>query len=89
MGALCSKLGMMEGGHKVVGTTQTLGEGGAGGRDNVALDPRKAVLEAAERRKQTVRLSLVGTSGGLNPCYDRTGTTKGDERGESQGRGAF
>jgi len=52
MGALCSKSGMLEGGHRVVGTTQTLGGDGTGGKDRIAVNPRLAALEAAERRKQ-------------------------------------
>ena len=59
MGALCSKPGTVEGGHKVIGATRTLGGEGAGGKDSVPLNPRLAALEAAERRKQAVRLLFV------------------------------
>lgn len=67
MGALCSKPGTVGGGHTVIGTTRTLGGDGAGGKGAIAVDPRQAALEAAERRKQTVRslsLSLEGSDGG-------------------------
>ena len=60
MGALCSKSGTLEGGHRVVGTTRTLGGEGGGGKDSIPVNPRQAALDAAERRRQTVRSSLAG-----------------------------
>jgi len=52
MGAICSKAGTLKGGHKVIGTTQTLGGTGAGGEGNTPTNPRLAALKAAESRKQ-------------------------------------
>lgn len=54
MGAICSKAGTLKGGHKVIGTTQTLGGTGAGGEGNTPTNPRLAALKAAESRKQVV-----------------------------------
>ena len=59
MGTLCSKPGTLEGGHKVIGTTQALGGDGAGRKDSIPVNPRQAALDAAERRRQTVRFLFV------------------------------
>jgi len=59
MGSLCSKPGTLEGGHQVIGTTRTLGSEGAGGKGDKPVNARLAALEAAEKRKQAVRLLLV------------------------------
>lgn len=52
MGALCSKPGTHRGGHRVIGTTQTLGGTTAGGESSIPPDPRRAALVAAERRQK-------------------------------------
>jgi hypothetical protein len=54
MGAFCSKRGTLKGGHRVIGTTQTLGGTDAGREGNIPVDPRQAALKAAEKRKQDV-----------------------------------
>lgn len=59
MGAICSKSGALEGGHKVIGTTQTLGDTGAGGEGHSQANPRLAALKAAEERKRAVSFLLV------------------------------
>jgi len=44
---------MLQGGHRIIGTTQALGGDGAGRTDSIPLNARQAALDAAERRKQT------------------------------------
>lgn len=56
MGAICSKPGTHRGGHRVIGTTRTLGSVDAGGGGSIPPNPRQAALKAAERRQQEVRL---------------------------------
>ena len=88
MGAICSKPGTLEGGHKVVGATRALGGTGAGVEGSVAVNPRQAALEAAEKRRQAVSfLVVMGRRRSLthpNLCFYCTGTTEGDEPGQSE-----
>ena len=44
----------------MIGTTRALGGDGAGGKDGKPVNARQAALDAAERRKQAVRVSFVG-----------------------------
>jgi len=59
MGAFCSKPGTLQGGHQVIGTTRALGSDGVGGKADKPVNARLAALEAAEKRKQAVRVLLV------------------------------
>ena len=89
MGALCSKSGMLEGGHKVIATTRALGGEGAGERDSIPANPRQAALDAAERRRKEVGSSLVWRRRSPAGLKLYAGTTEGDERCESKRRPAF
>lgn len=79
MGALCSKPGTLQGGHKIIGTTQRLGGDGAGGNDSIPVNARQAALDAAERRKKTVRVSLVVWCGVAAAMATGTRGTDGDD----------
>jgi hypothetical protein len=62
MGSLCSKSSNHQGGHVVLGTSNTTGGNPTnrnvtgGGAPTSARDPRTAAAEAAERRMQAVSL---------------------------------
>jgi hypothetical protein len=90
MGALCSKPGTHRGGHRVIGTTQTLGGTTAGGESSIPPDPRRAALVAAERRQKDVRFSVATwRRPTLTLRFYRIGATKGNERGQSERRETF
>lgn len=95
MGAACSKSGTLEGGHRVVAVSRTLGDGGGGGEGSAPVNPRQAALVAAERRQQEVsQISFVKwrrrrSSAGLSLHLNRTATKKGDKRKQPESRQTF
>jgi len=81
MGAFCSKTGTLRGGHQVIGTTQVLGGTGAGGGGDTPVDPRSALLKAAERRREGELLR------GTNPKNPNAGKLSGQLAAKNANKG--